>query len=106
MRDYQQQLIDLQNVVIKGLRDIRRRRITKHTYPILLEGAEGVIIRDLLELITTGDKDTGLKFAGSIFFEDSPVLCSKEFPGLDIAPVKRILGENPTGEYSGAHGGP
>ena len=104
MRDYQQQLIDLQNVVIKGLRDIGRRRIAKYTYPIVLEGVEGVIIRDLLELITTGDKDTGLKFAGSVFFEDSPVLCSKEFP--DIAPVKRILGENPTGEYSGAHGGP
>ena len=89
MRDYQQQLIDLQNVVIKGLRDIGRRRIAKYTYPIVLEGAEGVIIRDLLELITTGDKDTSLKFAGSIFFEDSLVLCSKEFPlpSGDMDPV-------------------
>ena len=81
MRSSQQQLIDLQNVVIKGLSNIRRRRLIQHACPIVLEGAEGVTIRDLLELIATGDKDIGhLNFASSVFFEKSPVFCEKEFP--------------------------
>ncbi|KKN32328.1 hypothetical protein LCGC14_0814770 [marine sediment metagenome] len=90
MRDYQQQLVDLQNVVIKGLRSIRRRRLLKYAYPIVLEGEEGVIIRDLGVLIAVGDKECQLeKYAGSVFFEKSPVLCSREFPvpGLGETPV-------------------
>ncbi len=81
MRDYQQQLVDLQNVVIKGMRHMRRRRLQKYAYPIVLEGTEGLIIRDLLKLIAAGDKDKpDLKFVSSIFFEKSPVFCSNEFP--------------------------
>lgn len=81
MRDYQQQLVDLQNVIIKGMRDIRIRRHQKYAYPIVLEGAEGVIIRDLLELIAAGDKDKpDINTVGTISFEKSPVFCSREFP--------------------------
>ncbi len=89
MRTEQDQLIDLTETVLKGLRNMRRRRLIKYAYPIVLEGVEGVIIRDLLELIATGEKDTSPEFAGSIFFEDSPILCSKEFslPGGDMDPL-------------------
>ena len=80
MRTEKDQLVDLQNVLIKGMRSIRRRRLLKYAYPIVLKGQEGVIIHDLLELIATGDKDTNLKFAGSLFFEKSPIFCSDKFP--------------------------
>ncbi len=80
MRTEQDQLMDLTNRILRGIRNIRRRRLIKYAYPIVLEGEEGLIIRDLLELIAAGDKDkTGLKFAGMTFFEKSPIFCSKEF---------------------------
>ena len=82
MRDAQQQLVDLQKVVIKGMRHIRRRRLIKYAHPIVLEGWEGIIIRDLLELIASGDKNVSkMTKGGSVFYEKSPVFCSFEFPG-------------------------
>ena len=82
MRDSQQQLVDLQNVVIKGMRNIKTRRLIKYAHPIVLEGHEGVIIRDLLNLIAKGDKEMGPldKYAGHLYYEKSPVFCSQEFP--------------------------
>ena len=82
MRTEQDQLIDLTETVLKGLRHMRIRRHIKYAYPIVLEGAEGVIIRDLLLLISIGDKDKSIldKYAGSMWFEKSPIFCSKEFP--------------------------
>ena len=81
MRTEQEQLIDLQNVVIKGMRKIRMTRLQKYAYPIVLEGSEGLIIRDLLELIAAGDKDRpNINIVGTISFEKSPVFCSREFP--------------------------
>ena len=81
MRDYQQQLVDLQNVVIAGMTSIRRMQLIKYAYPIVLEGQEGAIVRDLLELIAIGDKDKSNKaLGGSVFFENSPVFCSLDFP--------------------------
>ena len=82
MRDSQQQLVDLQNVVIKGLKNIKRRKKIKYAYPIVLEGWEGVILRELCDLIAKGDKDTGAlsKYAGTTFYEKSLLLCSQEFP--------------------------
>ena len=82
MRDTQQQLNDLQDVVIKGLRDIKRKRLIRYAYPIVLEGEEGVIIRNLMELIATGDRNISSAFAGSAFFEKSVVFCSNEFYNL------------------------
>ncbi len=81
MRDYQQQLVDLQNVVIAGMTRIKRMQLIKYAYPIVLEEYEGVIVRDLLELIAIGDKDkSGKILSGSVFFERSPVFCSLDFP--------------------------
>ncbi len=80
MRTGQDQLTDLEGVILNGIENIRRRQLIKYAHPIVLEGAEGIIIHDLLELIATGDKDTSLKYAGSVFFEKSPVFCEKEFP--------------------------
>ncbi len=81
MRDVQEQLVDLQNAVGKGLRDIKIKRFIKYAYPIVLEGWEGVIIRDLLELIMAGDKDISkMSKGGAISYEGSAVLCSQEFP--------------------------
>ena len=80
MRTEQEQLVDLQNVVIKGLRDLRRRRLLKYAYPLVLEGKEGMIIRDLMELIAAGEKDYDRKLHGSVLFERSLVFCSAEFP--------------------------
>ncbi len=81
MRTEQDQLIDLTETVLKGLRNMRRRRLIKYAYPIVLEGEEGVIIRNLLELIAAGDKDKpDINTIGTISFEKSPVFCSREFP--------------------------
>ncbi len=81
MRTEQDQLMDLTDMILKGIRDIRRRRLIKYAYPIVLEGEEGVIIRDLLELIAAGDKDKpNTNIAGMVFFEKSSILCSREFP--------------------------
>ena len=81
MRTEQEQLVDLQNMVIKGMIEIRRKRLLKYAYPIVLEGIEGVIIRNILELIAAGDKDKpDTNIAGHVSFEKSPVFCSREFP--------------------------
>ena len=93
MRDHQQQLADLEKVVTRGMLRIRRRRLLKYGYPIVLEGEEGVILRDLLELICAGDKDkTYFTVAGRTFFEKSPVFCEREIPlpGLGDNPVSGI----------------
>ena len=80
MRTEEDQLMDLTDTILKGIRDIRRKQHIKYAYPIVLEGAEGVIIRDLLELIAAGEKDYDRKYAGTVSFEKSLILCSKEFP--------------------------
>ena len=92
MRTDLEQLVDMQNAIIKGMREIRRRRLLKYAYPIVLEGAEGVILRDLLELIAASDRDYDRKYHGTIYFEKSPVLCSREFPlpGSIGPPVSRL----------------
>ena len=80
MRSAQEQLDDLEKVVTKGLENIRRRRLIKYTHPIVLEGREGVIIRDLLELIAAGGKDVSkMSKGGAISYDKSPVCCSLEF---------------------------
>ncbi|HEC65188.1 MAG TPA: hypothetical protein ENI23_07840 [bacterium] len=81
MRTEQNQLIDLTNAILKGIRDIRRRRLIKYAYPIILKGEEGVILRNLLELMAAGDKDKpNINTVGTVSFEKSLILCSKEFP--------------------------
>lgn len=92
MRTEQDQLIDLTKEILTGIRNIRIRRHIKYAYPIILEGKEGVILRNLLELICAGDRDKpNTDIAGSLWFEKSPVLCSEEFPlpGFDEIPVTR-----------------
>ena len=81
MRTEQDQLIDLTETLLRGVRHLRIRRHQKYAYPIVLEGAEGVIIRDLLELVAAGDKDKpDINTVGTISFEKSLILCSNEFP--------------------------
>ncbi len=80
MRDAQEQLDDLEKVVTKGLENIRKGKLIKYTHPIVLEGQEGIIIRDLLELIAAGDKDVDkMSKGGAINYDKSPVYCSLEF---------------------------
>ncbi len=103
MRTEQDQLIDLTEVILEGAKNIRRKRHIKYAYPIVLEGLEGVLLRDLMALVAMGDKDkSDASFQNSVFFEKSPVFCSEEFSLPEEK--EKPLGLNIAGEYSGAHG--
>ncbi len=74
MRDYQQQLVDLQNVVIRGMRRIVDNQ--KGLRHLVLRGEEGRILFDLCQLIAVAEKDeTQLEIICSMEFEGFPVIC-------------------------------
>ena len=81
MRTEQDQLKDLTEAILRGVRNIRRRRLIKYAYPIVLEGLEGAVLFDLLELTAAGDKDKpDSHFDGAVYFEKSPIFYSNSFP--------------------------
>ncbi len=75
MRTELEQLVDLQDIVIKNVHRMR----AKQGYPeqITLHGDEGEILFKLMLLIATGDRDaTEMSISnGFLLFEGTPVIC-------------------------------
>ena len=72
MRTEQEQLVDLHNVVIEGMRKIKEKQ--EGLGKIMLHGEEGQIIYSLCELISGGDPEM-LKYNSCLTFEKTPVIC-------------------------------
>ena len=73
-------------ILINGITELQRQRRGKFGEPLILNGREGVILRDLLiELADSPpyefvDDETfsSFQFACSVFFHRSPVICEDE----------------------------
>ena len=73
MRTELEQLVDLQNVVIRGMRKIMEEQGA--TTQIILHEEEGQIIYALCELIAAGSKETSVKIFSTLSFEGTPIIC-------------------------------
>ncbi len=76
-----------EKILIRGIRKMWwTKRLTGK--PIVLKGAEGVILRDLLQVIVDIQKEeyystnehSRIIFSGDLFFCGSPIYCEHELP--------------------------
>lgn len=79
----------MEETLLQGIKNMMRRRHIQYGYPVILEGAEGVILRDLMaiavqretaELVLGPDLS---HYTGAMFVDKSPVLCSDEFAKIE-----------------------
>ena len=74
MCDAKKKLENLENRVIEGMQKIKEEQ--KNPEFIILHGEEGNILYDLCTLVASEDGDPWfLKYAGTMRFEGTPVIC-------------------------------
>lgn len=74
MCDCQKKLVNIEDLVLEGIRRIKEEQ--EGSEFITLHGKEGEIIYDVCQLIASKDGDHRfLKYAGYMLFEDVPVIC-------------------------------
>ena len=73
MRTEQDQLIDLTETILNGMRKIMEEQGA--TDQIILHEEEGQIIYALCELIATGSKETSVEIFSTLSFEGTPIIC-------------------------------